>query len=468
MCETFEHIELGDVARGFVLLLLAGHEDEYAPLINYFSALDSMQPVPGRLSREECFVLHNGAQVSYGDILGLAGDFYLDFDSLDNAVLQPDNQNVKTKQDEVHNILVAAHHDIDHTKLTAAQHTEDVMSKDPGEKWIFAKAGLPLGRSTALAKKNDTHFPPDGFLAWQHFHEIAIAVARQGRADAKAGKTVDGAHLDPTLRNFPALQKPLFNGLVQALKICAFGDHFLTDMFSSGHMRTPRARLRKDYDAGKPVTVSDILSRLQHQEDGNHGLFCTFLMGPGQLVDGKKIDQWYAMGDKQFADPRNAQNQAICIAAVKRSIRDLVLASLTGKYPTQTEGYWGADPEPHASHAALQLMPKPLPPSDNYVASYSEREGAALNSHPIAMPKDGLDKRIDGFVQLLKARDKSYVDGELLFRKQLTTPLGGKSAPDGYMDLAAKLKQIGGGEIEYLTLVKVLYQHGNDYQPEGA
>lgn len=467
MCETFEHIDLGDIARKYLLELLAGHEDEYGPLIVYLKGADAMMPLPGRLSREECFVLHNGAVVSYGDILGLAGDYYLEWTELDNAVLDPTNHNVTSKAGEVHDILVAAHDTLNHKVLTAEEIAKDAQREDPGEKYLWARVGLPMGRSTALAKKNQTHFPPDGFAAWQKFHELAISMARRGRSQQTKHVKLAPAQLDPTIQApvYAELQTPAINGLIQAIKICAFGDHFLTDMFSAGHMRTPRARLQQDFNAGKPVTVNDVISRLQHQEDGNHGLFCEFFFGP-QKVNGQRITSWYAMGDKHFADPRNALNKSICVDAIKRSIRDVVLASFTGKYPTEVDGYWRDDPAPHASHAALQLIPRPLPPSDKYVASLGERQPTKANSWPIAMPQAGYDKRNDGFLKLLGGRDKGYLDGQLQFRKQLGTPVG--STSHDYIDLAAKLKELGGGELEYVALIKLLYQHGNDYQPEGV
>ena len=473
MCETFEHIGLGDIARPAIIKLLAGHETEYGPLINYLQTFDGMASLNGRLTREECFKLHNGAMVSYGDVLGLAGDYYQEWDDLDDTQLDPQNHDVKTKIDEVHGILVAAHDVMDKTPLTKQEAVRDREAEDPGGGWFAAHApASPGGRSTILAKKNDTHFPPDGFRAWRKFHELAIATAIQGRKAKEIGS------LDPTLENLPdALKTPAISGLVSALKINAFADHFLTDMFSSGHMRTPRARMRADYNMAQGiVTVSDILARLQHQEDGNQGLFCKFAMGGAQDVEGKSITNWYAMGDKQFADTRNATNRSICEAAVRRSIRDVILASVTGAYPTHSHRYWGKDPAPHATHSALQLIPHPLAPTDGFVASYSSREGKLHNSYPVARPEAGLENRAGGFLKMLSGTDSTYQDGNLVIRMKLGSPVGVTS--NMFIDLKVQMgswvarhgKTLGWSEeaCEYAYLLKLFSQHGSDYKPEAA
>jgi hypothetical protein len=77
-----------------------------------------------------------------------------------------------------------------------------------------------------LAMRNVDHFPDDHRAedAWRRHHHWAVVEALE------AGRGSSGRSLN------------------QAYLYEAFGDHFLTDMFSAGHIRTPRSRIVSWYE----------------------------------------------------------------------------------------------------------------------------------------------------------------------------------------------------------------------------
>lgn len=95
----------------------------------------------------------------------------------------------------------------------------------------------------------------------------------------------------------------------------AFACHFLTDLFSTGHMRTPRRLLHYTYFAGigpgvndgedvesgglvalsNPLWKADQCARYMHDEDCANGLWVTRARGKAS---------WPAYGDSQLFSPQ--------------------------------------------------------------------------------------------------------------------------------------------------------------------
>ncbi len=98
----------------------------------------------------------------------------------------------------------------------------------------------------------------------------------------------------------------------------AFADHFLTDLFAAGHVRTPRRALWKT-----PYTVAGetgLLTRAAHNEDNRYGLH----------VSNARGDHWVAFGDGKELDDVNAQNFTLAIAAVQASADEVYQAFASG------------------------------------------------------------------------------------------------------------------------------------------
>jgi subtilisin family serine protease len=110
-----------------------------------------------------------------------------------------------------------------------------------------------------LAMSNEKHFYPDNWKTFEKAHAQALAIIEQ-QASPSA---------------FPAQIAPIPAG---AIAQTAYGLHFLSDGFASGHMRTPRAKLSKS---------GSLLSGVMHDFDNTIGL----------LVENGFHQIWRAFGD---------------------------------------------------------------------------------------------------------------------------------------------------------------------------
>ncbi|MDU8912703.1 hypothetical protein, partial [Aestuariicoccus sp. MJ-SS9] len=113
--------------------------------------------------------------------------------------------------------------------------------------------------------------------------------------------------------------------------IDAFACHFLTDLFSAGHMRTPRKALyemRSDFArSGYPAQVTGYLAKVMHDEDSKNGL----------LVTNAKNMEWKAYGDKKLLDTDDRTNDHIAQKAVQASANDIWTAFESHEEPTHYE-----------------------------------------------------------------------------------------------------------------------------------
>ncbi len=169
------------------------------------------------------------------------------------------------------------------------------------------------GRYITLATVNLDHFGADAVTAYRAGHGLAMQQA---------------ARLHGSDPHAPAVQMKL----LQAYGINAFADHFLTDLFAAGHVRTPRRPLWAT--PGTIASETGILTRAAHNEENHDGLH----------VRNARGEEWVAYGDGKELDTVNAANLAMAVAAVQASADEVYQAFVTG----------AADaPEP----AALQYTP---------------------------------------------------------------------------------------------------------------
>lgn len=263
----------------------------------------------------------------YGQALALAGDFYAVlgqsimgsqknfaacFATLANAAPQELDGILAIMNDEARLML-----------------TESRAGRDPSIKWeekakqflvrYNAATGgsgtdyMPMGRMLKLAAENFDHFGLEAQQAYVAGHRLACAKA------AQAAQVAD-----------PTAQEAL---LQQAYLMNAFADHFLTDLFASGHLRVPRrelAALTLDLPRatsllsgvfGYPVTpkeagpmVGNLLANCMHEEDGKSGLRV-------RSTDGSA--SWTAYGDSHLLDPKNSEGYAMAKEAVIASAQEV-------------------------------------------------------------------------------------------------------------------------------------------------
>lgn len=263
----------------------------------------------------------NGLTLSYGQVVALGGDFYgipeqpisegatpvdrlqrfnAAFDSL--AVLP-------SAKDEARQILAVMQKEI----AAANQALKD--GKQPHEaydtlgdtlsgEWnritgggSFATALFPLGRYLKLAANNADHFGEWALLAYIAGHTAALQQA------VMAGKNADGQQLE----------------LAYAMN--AFADHFLTDLFSAGHVRVPRKQMAA---VVTPSDLGSLVTRFMHDEDSKFGLNVSNALG----------EQWHAYGDKRYFDTIDSHNRQQVRQAVQLSADEVFDSYLSGSTPT--------------------------------------------------------------------------------------------------------------------------------------
>lgn len=135
-------------------------------------------------------------------------------------------------------------------------------------------SGYPARRYLALASQNHCHFASQPLGYGDHGNEaLSIYRAYHRRALQQAESAGD-------LSNW--------NELHQALVVEAFACHFLTDLFASGHIRTPRRLLGERMGV---ITGGLINAMNMHGEDNKMGLWCTTRMATQPRV------VWRAYGD---------------------------------------------------------------------------------------------------------------------------------------------------------------------------
>lgn len=300
------------------------------------------------LSTDRPLRLPNGLQLSFGQIIALAGDFYgvpedpiIDpsekpekiaagrrerFSAAYSTLANGDYKRIKKELDQILKIMTKERSEIEAAleskegKVIISDEKGDIQmvpskvyeqlghkfveewDKAAGGYWVF---GVPVifGRIMKLAENNHDHFLPYAMDAYLAGHELALEKAR---AAAIAG------NLDQKIKV-----------LEEAYSTDAFACHFLTDSFSSGHLRTPRRELAKEVT---PTIVGDWLCRCMHREDNKYGL----------RVTNKKGDKWIAYGDGMLLDDESEGNYRIAVAAVQLSVDHVYEAFLFPKKATSS------------------------------------------------------------------------------------------------------------------------------------
>lgn len=157
--------------------------------------------------------------------------------------------------------------------------------------------GLPLARWLQVPQAieagiyNFDHFVSASAECAQTTYTVGHALAQQQGRLAALVSDVDDARTE----------------LMQAYVMNAFADHSLTDLFSTGHLRTPRRALR---DACSASIVSAAVTAMRmHNEDSQNGL----------PVTNQRGDRWTAWGDYFLLDAKSATNFALAAEAVHLS-----------------------------------------------------------------------------------------------------------------------------------------------------
>ena len=166
-------------------------------------------------------------------------------------------------------------------------------------------AFFPFGTYIKLAEVNFDHYVPDALFAYQVGHRYALDTARQGFLQKKAGDI----HRANQLLELAYAQN-------------AFANHYLTDSFAAGHMRTPRRAIANSVFL--PKVLSLLIANLMHDEDNQHGLI---------VVNAEGLS-WTAYGDGYLHKPEAELQRFIMMNAMQRSADGIYLTFTTGKIPS--------------------------------------------------------------------------------------------------------------------------------------
>lgn len=194
---------------------------------------------------EHKFQLNNQLNLTYGQINGLAGDFYGTDDPIS------DGQNAQDQSDRF---------------LRAYNTLADGGSRQPQE----ALAILAILQAEVDAVNNALLNHQDPSLAYSQLPDSTAALEwiTFGRTDIPSYlglARIDWDHFGEDARtaynagHATALQKAIDGDLEGAYAMNAFADHFLEDSFAAGHIRTPRRVLHSAADI-----TADLCSKVCH------------------------------------------------------------------------------------------------------------------------------------------------------------------------------------------------------------
>ena len=269
--------------------------------------------------------LANGLQLTYGQIVALGGDFYgIPDKPISDGQGDADQQqrftnafnSLATSADaatEAPKILAVMKIEIDAVTTSIFNGEQpsaayERLGDSLSEKWNIITGGayLPprLGRYLKLAFTNWDHFGTHAVDAYCAGHAVALNTALQ------AYNTQD------------PLQRKGFQILAYAQN--AFADHFLSDLFSSGHLRAPRRELHFD---STPSQAGDWLVRQMHDEDCHYGL----------NVSNRNGMSWKMYGDKRLQDNVNDYNMLAVEQAVQASADEVFATFATGNVPAKAD-----------------------------------------------------------------------------------------------------------------------------------
>jgi hypothetical protein len=265
--------------------------------------------------------LPNGLALTYGQVIALGGDFYgipgqpisdgsspaervqrfsAAFNSL--AVLP-------ASREEAPKILAVMQKEINavNQAIKDGKSPHDAyaaLGDTLSEEWNRITGGgsvvsalFPLGRYLKLAADNADHFGEWALSAYLAGHTAALqhaVIAHQSGTD---------------------------QALELAYAMNSFADHFLTDLFSAGHLRVPRKQLAA---VVTPGDLGSLISRFMHDEDSKFGLKVRNAVG----------DEWHAYGDKRYFDADDAANRAQVQRAVQASADEIFDAFISGVAPS--------------------------------------------------------------------------------------------------------------------------------------
>jgi hypothetical protein len=257
------------------------------------------------------FNIGSGNSVTYGQILALAGDFV---GIPDAPICQG-----QTDDDRVNRVAQAfnlIYNNPQEMSAILSKINDEVLAlnnaRQSGRKPSDAYKQFGIARELELNRITNGRYLNLAATNFDHFGEGAIAAYKAGHA--RALKIAEGAGKGLSAA-MPGVQLTLGDAYMRN----AFADHYLSDLFSAGHLRADRVKLHNWSMVGVPGTdimCGDYLAKFVHDEDSHYGL----------QVENERGDQWRCYGDNRYYNQENKKNHELCEEAVKVSIQEIYQA----------------------------------------------------------------------------------------------------------------------------------------------
>lgn len=279
--------------------------------------------------------LPNGMKMTYGEIIMFAGDMFGDpskpisscseknrlscfkaqFDAMATQGSLTDTKcsNPINQYNKINTYLNVVEKDLELSRQKGISDWEFYKKNDPTISKNLNKITcggsiisgfIPYGNYIKLAQANFDHFAPDSLVAYKAGHRYALETALKGYQKMTAGKIDEANQL-----------------LELAYAENGVANHFLTDSFSAGHMRTPRRAI--DTDIHLPSAVNLLIANLMHNEDNQHGLNVVNAEG----------NSWLAYGDGNIFKPDADVQRDIILQAMQRSADGIYDTFINGTMP---------------------------------------------------------------------------------------------------------------------------------------
>lgn len=267
-------------------------------------------PDEGAIATEHKLHMPNGNVLGYGDIVSLAGDYYGVPDSpVSDGTSDKDRRGrflaaFSDLADEANNGCdgtYCANKLLEIFNAEADEHRVSGLEGPVPSRGVGTMASIEYytgNNFLKLAIRNWDHFLPTSMVAYETGHAEAIAQAIRAK-------------------NMPTMKQRVA-ALELAYAMNAFADHYLTDMFSSGHLRVPRREL---FEQSTLASLGGLLAGQMHDEDGRVGLVVRNLEGK----------TWKMYGDGMLFVPGAQENKAQVKRAVLASVAEVSDAFKTGK-----------------------------------------------------------------------------------------------------------------------------------------
>ncbi len=246
--------------------------------------------------------LSNGSsqKLSFAQLVYLAGDFMGDPSTqIGGHSADVNLKNFKTNfeimskapaKDYLPSIISIVNEELQKNSSRIANHEPFDIPDDDNIRFNCATGGgcnkvtflTNFGLYMKLASKNYDHFGQDAIDSYLAGHQLALNQAKIAQND---------------------------NDLRIAYAYEAYADHFLTDLFASGHLRTPRRSI-VDWCAYTPETVSSFLTKVMHDQDNQSGIYVTNQAGKS----------WKTYGDKELYINDNSASLKQALFVMQKSV----------------------------------------------------------------------------------------------------------------------------------------------------